>query len=285
VEKNRGRDPPIYFMRSKIQQLIPWMHPYKIGVGPTMIFDKPRNKFYWELLKQCKDKVCVEVGFGTGILTLMALHHGAKHIYAYEKDPSIFELGKYIIEELGFSDRVTFVNENYKSKDHRYLDIELIFHEIIGRNIWKEDISNTFRGATTKIVPNVLACNIRLFKGSVGRKPTLDLPRYSTGCEWLDKTYLEVLKDLWKEKDTITYDGISYPNSRLIGSYKVSINNWIPQTIEVDIEVENGIVFPEYYIDDFKLAEGHWVVDKSIKVNKKYTKFIQNTTDGNWWLE
>ena len=277
--------PPIYFMRSKVQQLHPWMAPWKIGHYPKMIFDKPRNQWYWELLKQSKNKVCVDVGFGTGILTLMALHHGAKHVYAYEKDPSIFELGKYIIEEMGFSDRVTLVNEKYTSLDHRHLDIELIFHEIIGRNIWKEDISLTFRGATTKIVPNVMRCDIRLANVRVNPKPSLE--KEKTGCEWLDETYLEVLKDLWKEKDTVTYDGMKFVggNLELIGSYKVSINNWIPQTIEVDIEADNGVVFTEYYIDDFKLTDGHWVEDKSIRVNKKYTKFIQNTKDGNWWLE
>ena len=53
----------------------------------------------------------------------------------------------------------------------------------------------------------------------------------------------------------------------------------------MDIEADNGVVFTEYYIDDFKLTDGHWVEDKSIRVNKKYTKFIQNTKDGNWWLE
>jgi len=274
--------PPIYFMRSKVQQLHPWMN-MKGGNYKKMIFDKPRNQWYWELLKQSKNKVCVDVGFGTGILTLMALHHGAKHVYAYEKDPSTFELGKYIIEELGFSDRVTFVNENYTSKDHRHLDIELIFHEIIGRNIWKEGINDTFRGATTKIVPNVMRCDIRFLKGRLDPKPSLD--NNSTGCEWLDETYLEVLKDLWKEKDTVTYDGIRYSDGLLIGNYKVSINNWIPRTIEVDIEADNGVVYVDYYVDDFKLTDGHWIADKSIKVNKKYTKFIQNTKDGNWWLE
>jgi len=274
--------PPIYFMRSKVQQLHPWMN-MKGGNYKKMIFDKPRNQWYWELLKQSKNKVCVDVGFGTGILTLIALHHGAKHVYAYEKDPSTFELGKYIIEELGFSDRVTFVNENYTSKDHRHLDIELIFHEIIGRNIWKEGINDTFRGATTKIVPNVMRCDIRFLKGRLDPKPSLD--NNSTGCEWLDETYLEVLKDLWKEKDTVTYDGIRYSDGLLIGNYKVSINNWIPRTIEVDIEADNGVVYVDYYVDDFKLTDGHWIADKSIKVNKKYTKFIQNTKDGNWWLE
>ena len=272
-------------MRSKVQQLHPWMAPWKLGNSKKMIFDKPRNQWYWELLKQSKNKVCVDVGFGTGILTLIALHHGAKHVYAYEKDPSTFELGKYIIEELGFSDRVTFVNENYTSKDHRHLDIELIFHEIIGRNIWKEGINDTFRGATTKIVPNVMRCDIRLANVRVDPKPSLE--KEKTGCEWLDETYLEVLKDLWKEKDTVTYDGMEFVggNLELIGSYKVSINNWIPQTIEVDIEADNGVVYVDYYVDDFKLTDGHWITDKSIKVNKKYTKFIQNTKDGNWWLE
>ena len=53
--------PPIYFMRSKVQQLHPWMAPWKIGHYPKMIFDKPRNQWYWELLKQSKNKICEQI--------------------------------------------------------------------------------------------------------------------------------------------------------------------------------------------------------------------------------
>ena len=273
-------------MKNVIQQLHPWMGPYKVGVGTQMIFDKPRNQFYWELLKQCKDKTCVDVGFGTGILTLIALHHGANHVIAYESDPSTFELGKYIINELGFSDSVTFFNEEYKSTTHEDRHVDLIFHEIIGRNIWDENIKRVFQGAVTKIIPSAMTCNIRLFPGSVNPKR---LPKNdSTGCQWLDETYLKVLKDLWRESDTVTYDGHEYGNFRggkIIGSYTYDINNIVPDLIEIDIEVEKGIVFMDYFVDGFLLKSGHWPEDKRIRVNKKHTKFIQNTIDGNWWLE
>jgi hypothetical protein len=273
-------------MKNKLQQLIPWMHPYKIGFYPPMLFNKPRNTFYWKLLKQCKDKVCVDVGFGTGILTLMALHHGAKHVYAYEEDPTTFLLGQYIVEKLGFSDKVTFVNEKYKSQNHRHLDIDLIFHEIFGRNIWREDCRDTFKGVTTKVVPSVMSCNIRLFEGKIetDRKP--DLRVSSTGLKWLDETYVEVLKDLWNEIDTITYDGIPYHAGKIIGSWEIDINSWIPKVIKVDVDADIGIVFTDYFIDGFLLTSADsWPCDKSIRINKKFKRFCQNTKDGNWWLE
>jgi|UPI0004B8F987 hypothetical protein len=280
-------------MKNKIQQLIPWMYPWKIGYFPRMIFDRPRNKFYWELLKQCKDKTCVDVGFGTGILTLIALHHGAKHVIAYEQDPSAFQLGKYIIERLGFHDKVTFVNEKYNTTNHQDRHVDLIFHEIMGRNIWREGIRDTFRGETTKVVPSIMSCNIRLFDGTNSLPPAhkrnlelMGTVQLSTGVEWLDNTFTKVLRDLWKENDTITYDDIGYRSGEIIGHWEMDINSHVPDIIEVDIKADDGIVFTDYFADGFLLSSADsWPYDKSIRVNKSFTKFYQNTKDGNWWLE
>ena len=71
-------------MSDKVAQIIPFMYPYKIGTPAKMLFDLPRNRYYDTILMQCRDQVCADVGFGTGILTAIALYYGAKHVYAYE---------------------------------------------------------------------------------------------------------------------------------------------------------------------------------------------------------
>ena len=86
-------------MKTKLRQTVPWLgKSLKVGHYP-MVFDKSRNQFYWELLKQCKDQICIEVGFGTGILTLMALERGAKFIHAYgPKNKVLIMSTNYVIK-------------------------------------------------------------------------------------------------------------------------------------------------------------------------------------------
>jgi protein arginine N-methyltransferase 3 len=51
-----------------------------------MLADKVRmGSFRWALEVLCKDKVVIDVGAGTGILSIMALDGGASHVFALEK--------------------------------------------------------------------------------------------------------------------------------------------------------------------------------------------------------
>ena len=50
-----------------------------------------------------KDKIVLDIGCGTGILSIFAARAGAKHVYAID-NAEIAEYAKYIIKQNGFSD-------------------------------------------------------------------------------------------------------------------------------------------------------------------------------------
>ena len=57
------------------------------GINLPMINDFMRNQFYDNVLRnRVNDKHCLDIGFGTGLLSILALKHGAKSITAYESD-------------------------------------------------------------------------------------------------------------------------------------------------------------------------------------------------------
>jgi predicted RNA methylase len=47
------------------------------GVYLSMLNDVARNHFYDQILTEVRNQHCVEIGFGTGLLSMLALKHGA----------------------------------------------------------------------------------------------------------------------------------------------------------------------------------------------------------------
>jgi hypothetical protein len=106
-----------------------------------MLNDVSRNQFYDQILTEVQDKNCVEIGFGTGLLSMLALKHGARSIVAYESDPDRYRLGCEVIKVLKLQDRVTLINQRY---DHTCEhDHSVVFTETVDDNIWGEGLYNS----------------------------------------------------------------------------------------------------------------------------------------------
>ena len=52
----------------------------------------------------------MDVGSGTGLLSLFCAQAGAKHVYAIEASEGIYELSKAIIKANLMSDKITVIN-------------------------------------------------------------------------------------------------------------------------------------------------------------------------------
>lgn len=273
-------------MINLVSQLIPFMPPYKIGYAPRMVSDVKRNQFYDTLLQQCQGKVCSDVGFGTGLLTLMALHYGAKHVYAFEQDFSVFNLGKAIITELGYSDKVTFINERYSPKFNE----DVVFHEIVDRSLWGEDIASVKFPQNAKILPSNVSCRIHFISNSSAYiKPKDNFN--NTGIPYLDASFNSAMKNILDSKEYQCYDDIdktTLKSDGILNQYSIDLKSDIPNELRLDIDVpiDDCIIWCENFIDDFRLMDGHWRSDKVIhKLYKGKCTFVQNTQNGSWWIE
>lgn len=111
------------------------------GVYLSMLNDVARNHFYDQILTEVCDQHCVEIGFGTGLLSMLALKHGARSIVAYESDTDRYLLGCEVIKVLKLQDRVTLINQRYDHTCHH--NESVVFTETVDDNVWGEGLYNS----------------------------------------------------------------------------------------------------------------------------------------------
>jgi SAM-dependent methyltransferase len=77
----------------------------------VMLADRPRLQAYDAALEQAvkPGDVVVDVGAGTLALSLLALRHGAGHVYAVEADPAMAEVAERLIAANDLAGRVTLI--------------------------------------------------------------------------------------------------------------------------------------------------------------------------------
>jgi 16S rRNA G966 N2-methylase RsmD len=122
------------------------------GVNLGMINDFMRNQFYDRILSRyVANQRCTDIGFGTGLLSMLALKHGAEHVQAFESDLDRYQLGCEIIKQLKLQDRIELINERY---DHNYNPRSVTFTETVNGNLWWEGLWNSLpRGHETVFLP------------------------------------------------------------------------------------------------------------------------------------
>lgn len=113
------------------------------GVFIPMLNDVMRNRFYESIIKDSVlGKHCIDIGFGTGMLSLLALKHGASHVTAYEKNSNRFLLGQAIIDQLKLQDKITLINEQFDHTTPVEKD-KILISESVGTNLWSEGMFST----------------------------------------------------------------------------------------------------------------------------------------------
>jgi type I protein arginine methyltransferase len=82
------------------------------AIHEEMLKDEVRTRTYEMAIMEnqhlFQDKIILDVGCGTGILSMFAAQAGAKHVYAVDCS-SIVDQARQIIELNGFADRITLI--------------------------------------------------------------------------------------------------------------------------------------------------------------------------------
>ncbi|KAL2624265.1 hypothetical protein R1flu_008510 [Riccia fluitans] len=128
------------------------------GIHEEMIKDSVRTRTYQNAILQnhflFKDKIVLDVGAGTGILSLFAAQAGAKHVYAVECS-LMADTAEEIVSANGFSDVITVLKGRVEEIDLPIKHVDVIVSEWMGYFLLFENMLNTVLYARDKwLVPS-----------------------------------------------------------------------------------------------------------------------------------
>merc|ERR1711966_360815 len=100
-----------------------------------MLKDTVRTKAYENAICKnghlFKDKVVLDVGCGTGILSMFAARAGAKHVYGIEM-ANIYKYARQIVKENGFEKKITIINGKVEEIELPVEKVDIIISEWMG---------------------------------------------------------------------------------------------------------------------------------------------------------
>ncbi|KAH0453134.1 hypothetical protein IEQ34_017458 [Dendrobium chrysotoxum] len=116
-------------------------------------FDVVRTRTYQNVIYQnafiFKNKVVLDVGAGTGILSLFCAKAGAKHVYAVECS-LMADMAKEIVQANGFSNVITVLKGKIEEIDLPVTHVDVIISEWMGYFLLFENMLNTVLYARDK---------------------------------------------------------------------------------------------------------------------------------------
>ncbi|KAG1673770.1 hypothetical protein FOA52_002339 [Chlamydomonas sp. UWO 241] len=130
------------------------------GIHEEMLKDTVRTRTYMNAILNnahvFKGKVVMDVGSGTGILSLFCAKAGAKHVYGIECS-AIANQSKQIIADNGYSDRITIIQGKLEEITLPVEKVDIIISEWMGYFLFYESMLDTVLYARDKwLVPGGL---------------------------------------------------------------------------------------------------------------------------------
>jgi protein arginine N-methyltransferase 1 len=128
------------------------------AIHEEMLKDQVRTRTYQMAIQNnahlFEDKIVLDVGCGTGILSMFAVQAGARHVYAVDYS-SIIEQARQIIERNGFSQSITLLQAKIEEVELPVQKVDIIISEWMGYCLLYESMLDTVLFARDKwLVPN-----------------------------------------------------------------------------------------------------------------------------------
>lgn len=118
-----------------------------------MLKDKVRTLAYRDAIlknhEDFKDKIVLDIGAGTGILSIFAARAGAKHVYAVE-NAEIAHFAKEIVRRNGLADKITIIKGKMEEIDLPVPQVDIIISEWMGYFLLYESMLDSVLWARDK---------------------------------------------------------------------------------------------------------------------------------------
>uniref|UniRef100_A0A093VRP5 type I protein arginine methyltransferase n=1 Tax=Talaromyces marneffei PM1 TaxID=1077442 RepID=A0A093VRP5_TALMA len=119
---------------------------YFTGIHEEMLKDDVRTRSYRDAIYQnkhiFKDKVVLDVGCGTGILSMFAVRAGAKHVIGVDMS-SIIEKAREIVAVNGMADKITLLQGKMEEVNLPFPQVDIIVSEWMGYFLLYESMLDT----------------------------------------------------------------------------------------------------------------------------------------------
>lgn len=116
------------------------------GIHEEMLKDSVRTESYMNAIKQnahiFKNKVVLDVGCGTGILSMFAAQAGAKHVYGVDMS-NIIDSATEIVKINGFANKVTLIKGKMEDIELPVQHVDIIISEWMGYFLLYESMLDT----------------------------------------------------------------------------------------------------------------------------------------------
>ncbi|KAG5937365.1 type I protein arginine N-methyltransferase Rmt1 [Claviceps monticola] len=123
------------------------------GIHEEMLKDEVRTRSYMNAIMQnkhlFKDKVVLDVGCGTAILSMFAAKAGAKHVIGVDMSSIIFK-AREIVKVNGLSDKITLIQGKMEEIELPFPKVDIIISEWMGYFLLYESMLDTVLYARDK---------------------------------------------------------------------------------------------------------------------------------------
>ena len=127
-----------------------------------------------------KDKVVLDIGCGTGVLSIFAAKAGAKHVYGIEF-AEIAEYTKLVVKENNLEDKITIIKSKVEEAELPVPQVDIIISEWMGYFLFFESMLDSVLYARDKwlkkdgyLLPDKAMMYIAAFEDSKKRKEKID---------------------------------------------------------------------------------------------------------------
>ena len=160
------------------------MGPFNLRISNTTFKPSTISTLLAKEMQVKEGDVAIDIGCGSGILSIIAAKLGASHVYAVDKSPDVVEIGRQNAEANGVGDKITFFSGDLFDPIDEGVMADVIIGDVSGIPDTLADDSGWFPikgggGARGSELPIRMLDEAR--RRSQGGRPTVLAYRLATG--------------------------------------------------------------------------------------------------------